>query len=63
VDGYVYNSSEEPKILMTGKWNQSMNYQPCDSEGEPLPNTELKEVIFSSLIFKFTLRIMFYQIP
>jgi hypothetical protein len=21
-----------------------MNYQPCDSEGEPLPNTELKEV-------------------
>lgn len=44
VDGYVYNSSEEPKILMTGKWNQSMNYQPCDSEGEPLPNTELKEV-------------------
>ncbi|GKB00484.1 ribonuclease H-like domain-containing protein, partial [Tanacetum coccineum] len=24
VDGYVYNSTEEPKILMTGKWNQSM---------------------------------------
>ncbi|CAI8616580.1 unnamed protein product [Vicia faba] len=44
VDGYIYNSSEEPKILMTGKWNQSMSYQPCDSEGEPLPNTELKEV-------------------
>ncbi|KAL5130184.1 Oxysterol-binding protein-related protein 3C [Glycine soja] len=44
VDGYIYNSSEEPKILMTGKWNESMSYQPCDSEGEPLPNTELKEV-------------------
>ncbi|XP_027347176.1 oxysterol-binding protein-related protein 3C-like [Abrus precatorius] len=44
VDGYVYNSSEEPKILMTGKWNESMSYQPCDSEGEPLPGTELKEV-------------------
>ncbi|GJR30344.1 oxysterol-binding protein-related protein 3A [Tanacetum coccineum] len=44
VDGYVYNSAEEPKILMTGKWNQSMSYQPCDLEGEPLPNTELKEV-------------------
>ena len=44
VDGYVYNSAEEPKILMTGKWNESMNYQPCDSEGEPLPNTELQEV-------------------
>ncbi|WJX83977.1 glutathionyl-hydroquinone reductase [Trifolium repens] len=43
VDGYVYNSSEEPNILMTGKWNQSKNFQPCDSEGEPLPNTELKE--------------------
>ncbi|KAF4377533.1 hypothetical protein F8388_025024 [Cannabis sativa] len=43
VDGYVYNSSEEPKILMTGKWNESMSYQPCDSEGEPLPGTELKE--------------------
>ncbi|XP_044486945.1 oxysterol-binding protein-related protein 3A-like [Mangifera indica] len=44
VDGYVYNADEEPKILMTGKWNQSMNYQPCDSDGEPLPGTELKEV-------------------
>ncbi|KAK2363661.1 oxysterol-binding protein-related protein 3C [Trifolium repens] len=43
VDGYVYNSSEEPNILMTGKWNQSKNFQPCDSEGERLPNTELKE--------------------
>ncbi|XP_010262527.1 PREDICTED: oxysterol-binding protein-related protein 3A-like isoform X2 [Nelumbo nucifera] len=44
VDGYVYNSAEEPKILMTGKWNESMSYQPCDLEGEPLPGTELKEV-------------------
>ncbi|KAM5583589.1 hypothetical protein ABKV19_003467 [Rosa sericea] len=43
VDGYVYNAAEEPKILMTGKWNESMNYQPCDMEGEPLPGTELKE--------------------
>ncbi|XP_062003546.1 oxysterol-binding protein-related protein 3A-like [Rosa rugosa] len=43
VDGYVYNSTEEPKILMTGKWNESMSYQPCDAEGEPLPGTELKE--------------------
>ncbi|GFS37858.1 OSBP(oxysterol binding protein)-related protein 3C [Actinidia rufa] len=44
VDGYVYNAAEEPKILMTGKWNESMNYQLCDMEGEPLPGTELKEV-------------------
>ncbi|XP_052175659.1 oxysterol-binding protein-related protein 3C-like [Diospyros lotus] len=44
VDGYVYNAAEEPKILMTGKWNESMSYQPCDVEGEPLPGTELKEV-------------------
>ncbi|ONK76924.1 uncharacterized protein A4U43_C02F1300 [Asparagus officinalis] len=44
VDGYVYNSEEEPKMLMTGKWNESMSYQPCDMEGEPLPGTELKEV-------------------
>ncbi|KAJ6803007.1 oxysterol-binding protein-related protein 3A-like [Iris pallida] len=44
VDGYVYNSEEEPKMLMTGKWNQSMSYQPCDQEGEPLPGTEMKEV-------------------
>ncbi|XP_050382018.1 oxysterol-binding protein-related protein 3A-like [Argentina anserina] len=43
VDGYVYNSTEEPKILMTGKWNEAMSYQPCDAEGEPLPGTELKE--------------------
>ncbi|CAH9129152.1 unnamed protein product [Cuscuta epithymum] len=44
VDGYVYNAAEEPKILMTGKWNKSMSFQPCDMEGEPLPGTELKEV-------------------
>lgn len=44
VDGYVYNASDEPQILMTGKWNQSMSYQPCDSEGEPLPSTQMKEV-------------------
>lgn len=44
VDGYVYNAAEEPKILMTGKWNTSMSYQPCDLEGEPLPGTEMKEV-------------------
>jgi len=45
VDGYVYSSAEEPKMLMTGKWNESISYQPCDQEGEPLPGTELKEVI------------------
>ncbi|CAL5351297.1 unnamed protein product [Camellia sinensis] len=44
VDGYVYNAAEEPKILMTGKWNESMSCQPCDMEGEPLPGTEMKEV-------------------
>ncbi|XP_065852389.1 oxysterol-binding protein-related protein 3A-like [Euphorbia lathyris] len=44
VDGYVYSAAEEPKILMTGKWNKSMSYQPCDLEGEPCAGTELKEV-------------------
>ena len=44
VDGYVYSAEEEPKILMTGKWNESMSYQPCDKEGEPLTGTEPKEV-------------------
>jgi hypothetical protein len=47
VDGYVYNAAEEPKILTTGKWNESLSYQPCDLEGEPLPGTELKEVSLS----------------
>lgn len=50
VDGYVYNAAEEPKILMTGKWNESMSYQPCDLEGEPLPGTEMKEVAFIWLL-------------
>ncbi|KAG2552966.1 hypothetical protein PVAP13_9KG493000 [Panicum virgatum] len=45
VDGYVYSAQEEPKIMITGKWNTSMSCQPCDQEGEPLPGTELKEVI------------------
>ncbi|KAJ8899732.1 hypothetical protein K2173_019431 [Erythroxylum novogranatense] len=44
VDGYVYNAAEEPKILITGKWNEALSYQPCDLEGEPSPGTELKEV-------------------
>ena len=44
VDGYVYNSAEEPKLLITGKWNESLSYQPCDLEGEPTPGTDLKEV-------------------
>jgi hypothetical protein len=44
VDGYVYNKDEEPKIMVTGKWNVSLSCQPCDVEGEPLPGTELKEV-------------------
>ncbi|KAL8036641.1 hypothetical protein ABFS82_12G168100 [Erythranthe guttata] len=44
VDGYVYNAEEEPKYLMSGKWNEFMSYQPCDSEGEPTPGSELKEV-------------------
>ncbi|KAK9755246.1 hypothetical protein RND81_01G012400 [Saponaria officinalis] len=44
VDGYVYDAYEEPKILMTGKWNESLSYQPCDADGEPLFGTELKEV-------------------
>lgn len=63
VDGYVYNAAEEPKMLMTGKWNESMNYQPCDMEGEPLPGTELKEVlivylcrIFLSVTFQLQMR-------
>ena len=50
MDGYVYNAAEEPKILMTGKWNESMSYQPCDPEGEPLPGTELKEVSFLTFL-------------
>ncbi|WOL20352.1 oxysterol-binding protein-related protein 3A-like [Canna indica] len=44
VDGYVYDAEEEPKVMMTGKWNESMSCQPCDKEGEPLPGSELKEV-------------------
>jgi len=51
VDGYVYSKDEEPQLMVTGKWNTTMSYQPCDVEGEPLPGTELKEV-FSSLSLK-----------
>lgn len=40
----MYDAEEEPKFLMTGKCNEFMSYQPCDSEGEPAPGTELKEV-------------------
>lgn len=50
VDGYIYNSAEEPKILMTGKWNESMSYQQCDLEGEPLPGIAMKEVIYLNLV-------------
>lgn len=55
VDGYVYNAEEEPKILMTGKWNESMSYQPCDIEGEPLTGTDLKEVNLIEFSFHYLL--------
>ena len=45
VDGYVYDASEEPKMLITGKWNESLSCQPCDLEGEPLEGTTLQEVL------------------
>jgi hypothetical protein len=64
VYGYVYSAAEEPKIMMTGKWNQSMSCQPCDQEGEPLPGTELKEVIVSSDCYYFRVIFMlFYAMP
>ncbi|KAI3846475.1 hypothetical protein MKX03_034956 [Papaver bracteatum] len=44
VNGYVYNAAKEPKMLMTGKWNKSMSYQPCDMHGVHLPGIQLKEV-------------------
>lgn len=47
VDGYVYNKDEEPKIMITGKYNASLSCQPCDVEGEPIQGTELKEVSVS----------------
>lgn len=53
MDGYVYNAAEEPQILMTGKWNGSMSYQPCDMEGEPLAGTEMKEVSVVCLFLIF----------
>ncbi|CAL4913784.1 unnamed protein product [Urochloa decumbens] len=44
VDGYVYSAEEEPKVMITGKWNTAMSCQPCDQEGEPLPGSELQEI-------------------
>ena len=64
VDGYVYNTDEEPKLLITGKWNTSMSYQPCDLEGEPLPGTELKQVSTLSIrSFVFTLFLVSAFLP
>ena len=66
MDGYVYNANEEPKILMTGKWNESMSYQQCDGEGEPLPGTELKEVgdfslcVINSILILMTILMLSY---
>ncbi|KAG8496392.1 hypothetical protein CXB51_007603 [Gossypium anomalum] len=34
-----------------GKWNESMSYQPCDTEGEPLQGTELKELSSQMSLF------------
>lgn len=46
VDGYVYDKDEIPKMLITGKWNEFMSYQPCDADGEPLSGTELEKVSY-----------------
>jgi hypothetical protein len=37
-----------------------MSFQPCDHEGEPLPGTELKEVIVCYIILFFWL---FHAMP
>ncbi|XP_062083487.1 uncharacterized protein LOC133789746 [Humulus lupulus] len=63
VDGYIYNAAEEPKILITGKWNESLSCQPCDLEGEPIPGAELKEVWHVADVpknDKFQLAILFF---
>ena len=62
VDGYVYSAAEEPKLLMTGKWNESMSYQPCDLEGEPVPGTEMKEVYFINLAIIFHFHLFQYLV-
>lgn len=41
--------------MMTGKWNESMSYQPCDIEGEPLTGTDLKEVNLIEFSFHYLL--------
>jgi hypothetical protein len=50
----VYSAAEEPKIMITGKWNKSLSCQPCDQEGDPLPGTELKEVVLSFTYLRMT---------
>lgn len=55
----MYNAAEEPKILITGKWNESLSYQVCDPEGEPLPGTELKEVSSSTFFSVMLVKMMF----
>ncbi|AES70416.2 oxysterol-binding protein, putative [Medicago truncatula] len=52
--GRVYNSSEELKILITGKWNEAFRYQVCDPEGEPLQELNSKRLavqLFSSMLW------------
>ncbi|KAG4145404.1 hypothetical protein ERO13_D05G095160v2 [Gossypium hirsutum] len=53
VDGYVYNAAEEPKILMTGKWNESMSYQPCWHVADTPKNDKFQFTYFAHKINSF----------
>jgi len=40
VDGYVYSREKVKVLKVYGKWNHSISYVPCDSEGKVSPGKE-----------------------
>lgn len=42
--GYVMDAEGNKKLRMEGKWNEYLEYVPCDEEGEPIEGAEFTRV-------------------
>ena len=49
MSGHIYNEEGKKVLALSGAWNSHLDMQPCDEEGDPLPdskNTRLWQVHF-----------------
>ena len=40
VSGHVYTEEGKKVLALSGAWNDHLDMQPCDAEGDPLPGSQ-----------------------